>query len=83
MGLLIRQARLHYVIKRCSFECILIRDVLDIVQDKTLNVAFTTVYKNLGICLLFKANVISRKKYKWSTHNLFVDPTSEGFTDVH
>lgn len=60
------------------------RDVLHIVQDKTLNVAFTTVYQDLRICILFKANVISRKtNIKWSTHNLFVDPSSEGFTDVH
>lgn len=61
LGLLIGQALLHYVIKRCSFECKPIRDVLDMVQVKTLNVAFTTVLKDLRIPVLFKANVLSRE----------------------
>lgn len=53
------KALLHYVVKRCSFECTLIRDVLDMVQ--VLNVAFTTVLKDLRIPVLFKANVLSRE----------------------
>lgn len=55
------KALLHYVVKRCSFECTLIRDVLDMVQVKTLNVAFTTVLKDFRIPVLFKANVLSRE----------------------
>lgn len=55
------KALLHYVVKRCSFACTLIRDVLDMVQVKTLNVAFTTVLKDLRVPVLFKANVLSRE----------------------
>lgn len=38
------KALLHYVVKRCSFECTLIRDVLDMVQVKTLNTAKCSIY---------------------------------------